>query len=117
MGKSQRPLLLKTTPSGGLNMPHSQTSGNLYLSPEIGVVIPSLPTQLWWKVTELQETQAQRQKRQKRPSLLMERTHKPQVELEKQISQLGILSILPTWSSCMRGKIKIVSDVVVLTIL
>ena len=32
------------------------------------------------------------------------------------ISQLGILFILPTWSSCIRGKIEIVSDVVALII-
>ena len=47
----------------------------------------------------------------------MESTQKPWVELEEQISQLGILSILPMWLSCIRGKIKIILDVVILTIL
>ena len=46
----------------------------------------------------------------------MERTKKPQVELEEWISQLGILSVLPMQSSCIRGKIEIFLGVVVLTI-
>ena len=41
---------------------------------------------------------------------------KPWVELEEQVSWLGILSVLPTCSSCIRGKVEIVSDVVVQTI-
>ena len=70
-------------------------------------VIPSAPNQLLWKVTMLQKTQAWRQKRKKRPSLQLERTQKPQLELEKHISQLGILSVLAMKLSSIRGKLKL----------
>ena len=41
----------------------------------------------------------------------------PQVELEEWISQLGILFVLSMQPNCIRGKIKIIFDAVVLTIL
>ena len=109
-------LLLKTTPTGGSNIAHSETSGNLLPSWKLKGSHTFTANQLWWKVTELQKNQAWRQKRKKGMSLQKERTKKPQVELEEQINQLAILSILPMWSSCIRGKLKIVSDVVVMTI-
>ena len=110
------PLLLKTTTTGGLNITCSQKWGNLFPSWKLKDGHTLTAQQLQWKVTKLKKTQAWRLKRKKRLSVQLERTQKPQMGLGEQISQLGILSVLPMQSSCIRGKIKIVLDMVVLTI-
>ena len=66
---------------------------------------------------KLKKAQVWCQEEKKRLSLQLEKMQKPQVELEEQITQLGILFFLPMWLSYIRGKIKIVLDVVALTIL
>ena len=112
--EARDPLLPKIALTGGSNVTHSQTSGNLFPSQKLkgshtfitqSAMVESnrVAEGLGLKAEVAESSDGEDQK--------------PQLELEEQINWLGISSILPKWSSYIRGKIKIVSDLEVLTIL
>ena len=111
------PLLSKTTTTGGSSITHSQSTGNLFPSQKLKGSHSFTAQSATMESNEAEEDSGAKAEEEKRPSLQLERMQEPLVELEEQISQLIILSILPMQLSCIRGKIKTVSDVVVLAIL
>ena len=115
--ETRDPLLPKTITTGGTNITCSQTSRNLF--PSCKLKGSHTFTAQWATVecNEAAEDSGTKAEEEEGLSLQLERTQKPWVELEEQTSQLGILSILPMQLSCIRGKIEIVLDVLVLTIL
>ena len=78
--EARDPLLLKATPMGGLNVTHSQTSGNLFPPWKLKGSHAFTARSATIDIAELQKTQAWRQRSQKRSSLQKERTQKPWVE-------------------------------------
>ena len=103
--KARDPLLPKTTPTGGSNVTHSQTSGNLFPSEKLKGSHTFTAQSAMVESKGVAEDLGTRQRRQKRLSLQMKRTQKPQVGLVEQISQLGRLSsILPTWIKLYQRK-------------
>ena len=74
--EARDPLLPKTTTTGGSNITHSQSSGNLFPSWKLKGSHTFTAQSAMWKVTKLKKTQVQRKKR---PSLQQERIQEPWV--------------------------------------
>ena len=114
--EARDPLLLKTTTTGGLNVTHSQTSGKLFPSQKLKGSYTSTAQSTMVETNDAEEDSGAKTEEEEEAESSPGEDTRTLSGAEEWISWLGILSILPTWSSCIRGKIKIGSDVVVLTI-
>ena len=109
-------LLPKTTTTRGLNITSSQNPENVFPSQKLKGNCAFTTQSATVKRSKAEDDSYMKPEGEEEAKSSVEEDAEPKVELEEWISQLGILSILPTWLSCIRGKVKIVSDAVVLTI-
>ena len=109
-------LLLKTTTTGGLNVLHSQTPGNLFPSQKLKGNCTFTTQYAMVENNEAEEDSGSQLEGEEEGESSAGKDAETSSGAGGADQSVGYIVSLPMWSSCIRGEIKSVSDAVVLTI-